>query len=293
MAIGWSTAAILVVLLPGFAFIAGLLSTERIGRDTTPRSAIAHLAGIVFVSFFLHAVFLGLLKSTSSFGLWPAPNLALIFSALLGGLNGPGDVRELVQNVTANLGWITSYEGLLCIFAFGSGRRLGSFALGNPAGRFGSGRIVRWLSFLVEHRWAYDLLPDREGGFAPTYVHLLTKTGTGGTWLLYSGRVARCGLRPDGRFAYFILQAAERRFLRIVDEGAADLGPRSPVLSASVKATGKPGDHTHEFLYVDAEDVANVFIHRYRINTTDALANARAAVEKAKQGDQRRGSSPT
>lgn len=280
MAIGWSTAAILVVLLPGFVFIAGLLSTERISRDTTPRSSIAQLAGIVFVSFFLHALLLSLFGLEHSFRFWPTPDLALVFSALFGGIESSGEIRNLAENVSRNLRWIAAYEALICVLAFGVGRRLGSFALGNPAGRLGRPR--RWLSFLVEHRWAYDLFPDPAKGFAPTYAHVLTKTGKENAFLLYSGPLHRCGLRPDGRFAYFILQAADCRTLA-PEKGSVNLSIRSPVLSAQF--VGMTLDYRHEFLYIDCEEVANVFIHRYPLKAVENLGKLRDEIESAKRED--------
>ena len=58
---------------------------------------------------------------------------------------------------------------------------------------------------------------------------------------------------------------------------------RSPVLSAQF--VGMTLDYRHEFLYIDCEEVANVFIHRYPLKAVENLGKLRDEIESAKRED--------
>jgi hypothetical protein len=256
VAIGWSTAVLLIFLLPGFLFLAGFASSERISRDTTPRSPIGQLAATVLVSFFTHAALNTLSRIVV---LWPRPDLMIAMSALTAGVAGAMPVSAVASNVHAHLGWIAAYIGATCATGFLAGRAFGAIA---------TMRMPRLSWFqeaaghLVEHQWAYELFPVGQEGLTPTYAHPLTRSGHEGRFLLYSGPLHRCGLHTDGRFAYFILRRAECRVFRLA-ENRVELTPRTPVDSQA----GFPADKSDslDFLYVPDEELANVYFNRYSI----------------------------
>lgn len=55
MSIAWATVVIVVLLLPGFAFFWGLYSPNQVTREVSPASPLAQLAGVVIISFLIHA----------------------------------------------------------------------------------------------------------------------------------------------------------------------------------------------------------------------------------------------
>src|SRR5688500_6630062 len=55
MSIAWATVVIVVLLLPGFAFFWGLSAPNQVARAVAPASPLAQLAGVVVISFFVHA----------------------------------------------------------------------------------------------------------------------------------------------------------------------------------------------------------------------------------------------
>lgn len=262
MAIGWSTVVVLVFLLPGFLFFTGFLSAERVSRDTTPRSAIGQLAGTVLVSIISHALGLFLGHLSALLFDFPSPSWSVALGALLAGTPSGMSSEDLGVSMTTFWPWIFAYLVTVSGIGFQSGRVLGLLAVADDRGW--KGWVNRRVGFLIEHRWVYQVFPDASRGFAPTYAHLLTRTNRGGDWLLYSGPMYRCGLLPDGRFAYYVLRQPECRVLSMKEDGELKLTMRSPVLGASTAA--KLIDH--QFLYLDADQVANAFFNRYSVAPT-------------------------
>ena len=80
MSLAWSTAAVLLGLLPGFAFLAGLAAAEPYSRDNTPKSPLAQLALILFLSVLVHAA---LIATSAGVAFVPSADPPGMLSAML------------------------------------------------------------------------------------------------------------------------------------------------------------------------------------------------------------------
>jgi hypothetical protein len=56
MSVAWTTVAIIVVLLPGIFFIAGLAAHERQPREIVRASVVGEIAFALFVAILIHLV---------------------------------------------------------------------------------------------------------------------------------------------------------------------------------------------------------------------------------------------
>lgn len=283
MAIAWTTVATLVFLLPGFLFFTGFSSPHKFSRDTTPRSAVGQLAGIVFVSFFVHAflVIAGHIGA-SAFPSLPEVDLRLVLSALQAGGNGAASISDLSRNMAEFYLAIPLYVGLSAAAGFGIGRLVGTAAVAGP------------LSFLLEHRWVYQLVPTGGRRFSPAYAYILTKLHEGERHLIYSGPLYQFGLRQDGRFSYLVIRQAERFYLRLEREKPLTQGPGHVIGATRTGGNVEELLQSREidFLYVDGEEIANVMFERYGFLTPRSVSKTLQAISKA-QEEAAGGQSPT
>ena len=56
MSLAWSSLVILLLLLPGVLFFVGLYIPEQFTRETTERSPIGYVAGVMGISFVVHGI---------------------------------------------------------------------------------------------------------------------------------------------------------------------------------------------------------------------------------------------
>src|SRR5690606_32985292 len=146
MSLAWGSIVVLVMLLPGVLFFAGLHFPEKFTRDAVERSALGQLAGVLLISLVVHAGVFLLWAAIC----WRMPSLPRIDigAFLLAMSPDTGDLRArdaLVDRLSNQAGWILIY--LLTTAGFG-------MLLGWAVGA----RIVRGgLRFLTQHRWVYHL----------------------------------------------------------------------------------------------------------------------------------------
>jgi hypothetical protein len=62
VSVAWTTAALVVLLLPGVFFIAGLSSRERFAREIVRASAVGEIAFALFVALLIHLAAYGILQ---------------------------------------------------------------------------------------------------------------------------------------------------------------------------------------------------------------------------------------
>jgi hypothetical protein len=196
--LAWSSVALLVLLLPGFFFYAGLYAPERFSRDVTPKNPLGTLAGIVLVSLLAHTI------------LWYATPLAGVvdWAAVIEAVQMPSPPLKgttAAQHAARHFGvagWhLARYVVLSCVIGF---------CVGGIAG----GLTVRgWIPFLVQHPWAYPL--KMGAGGVMSYTHVLTEVAHADKQLVYCGRLKYFSLAADGTFAYVVLAATQQRLLRL------------------------------------------------------------------------------
>jgi hypothetical protein len=255
MAIAWATVALLVFLLPGFLFLAGLTFPERFTRETAPSSPLGQLAILVSISFFVNAALYVALNAACG-GALPCPRTELMLATFQ--LQGSEQIplSELGSEYARYGAWVLLYMLVAGGFSFGLGVLTGR---GVVANRFGLRRLAR-------HAWVYDLLVDpRREGYTLAYV--LTRTRQDERVLIYRGILHAFGIGDDGRFRYLVLYEPERFYLHLA-RGA-------PVTSAELQAVGS-GDwemptewEDFSYLVIDGQEIANTFFKRYSIRVTE------------------------
>jgi hypothetical protein len=271
MAIAWTTVASLVLLLPGFLFFTGLHAPSQFSRDTTPRSAVGQLAAIVLVSLTVH---IGLIWVTRLAGLvmrsLPQVDLRLVLSALQAGSTGVASLDELSRNLTDHAVAIPLYLGSAAGIGFLVGLGTGKSAIGGSR-----------LSFILEHRWVYDLVPPPKRAVAATHAFVLTKVREGERCLLYRGPLYQFGLRQDGQFAYLVLRNAERFYLKLEGDAPRTTAGAALGIGVSHRAPSTPGEQHQDidFLYLNGDEISNVVFERYTLAVT--LKDAIRAIDRA------------
>ena len=263
-AVAWSTAVLLVVLLPGFAFILGTSTAEPFSRDATPRSPLAQLAVTVFISLFIHACLIPLCAWASCWiPLVLPPDLKLAMGALLA-VSDPKSIDNLATNFASNSLRILVYVIVASCLGFISGYLFIAWKI-----RRGKG------TSLVEHGWLYPAAFSSAGSVHRSVVHVLTSTCHEGRQLMYLGSLRSFGLRADGRFAYMVLGLPRKFFLDLATD---DL--QTSKETPAIKGSGIGA----ESLYVDGDSIVNVFFSRTTLFKT---ASIEASIREIVQGIER------
>ena len=260
MSLAWSTIALLVTLLPGFAFLAGLTMPERFNRETPPINTLGQLAVVVASAFFLH----GLLLSTA-FGCsghsW-CIRLDVVFAAFH--LSEAAQIKPtaVAANITSNAPQIVAYfaltSGLGALFGFWVGQ-----------GRVNSRWPFRWLT---RHSWIYQLNPD-PNGMRVAMGYVVTDIEPTKRRLIYQGHLIDFGVAQDGTFTYLVLQSPTRRYLTFEDTKAV-LGPPLPLSSREQVGTHGVSLTSDGFMVIEGERVQNFFFRPYAANLAKGAAEA-------------------
>lgn len=209
--LAWSSLALLVLLLPGFAALIGLYAPERFARDVTPRNPLAALSAIVLAALVSH------LFLSAAVRLHPGPwvvDWPAIVDAVQMAPRGAWETTSAAERaglrIEQQFAWITAYVGASCLAGFFIGRALGAAVLRG------------WFhSIAVQHSWVYPLQPGIGG--VMTYSHVLTNIGHSDKVMLYRGRLKHFALAANGTFDYVVLAATGQRLLRL-DEDIPRLG---------------------------------------------------------------------
>lgn len=210
MSIAWATIVVVVLLLPGFAFLWGFYSPNAVNRESVQASPLGQLAVVVAISFFTHAViyvFLNWLPVCSSKFTFAPPcvDLDLLAAVLRAEVVWPGSVT---------IPWgsrIDTYAGQILLYF------VVSILLCGSLGRYAGVQLVRGrLSFLARHHYLFML----EGGLkaAATEVpavgaalvraHVLSSTAHDGLRLIYDGVLSDFFAKSDGTVRYLVLRGA-------------------------------------------------------------------------------------
>jgi hypothetical protein len=282
----WPAFSVLVLLIPGFTFFAGLYSGEKFGRDNSSPDLVSKFAVIVLVSLGVHTLLFFLIHRLH-WATIPEPDGLLVLSTLRLSASKSGAVRSLAPPIFDGLGWIFLY--------FAS-----SAVLGFLAGKAAYRRVtVGKFQFLVENPWVYNIFPSRGAIRPPTpadtralkkaflwighvfssslrlfkkpeeanvaFAYILSKLPATGPaesrpmTVLYRGLPKLLGFGRDGRLSYLILSSPEKCSLRKDASGVVIAPPEWTKLGAlSENVPGGAKSPAERRLYVDMAEIANV-----------------------------------
>ena len=230
MDLAWTSLCALLILLPGFAFLAGLCGVHGVSRETRPKSLATELALVVVTSVVVHTLLLLLCELLGWLGL---SFFDVSFKSALLVVMGPDDKGGLSPDQVA--GKVAEHRVLLLLYLPLS--LLCGYLVGVRPGRW---LVSGPLRSILRHGWVYDMAPlpkkkERDATFA--FASVLTRTATDDRNLCYSGPLTHFGLSEDGCFSYIILKAPSRFY---VEKGAAAPRTTDPVVvGATSAAAGK------------------------------------------------------
>ena len=302
MSIAWATVALLVLLLPGFVFLARLYSVERTARESSA-SPLAFLAGAIPTAFFiqvlLYLVFhhrIDLEAVLAVLQLQGAEQVHLDrLAIILRGSRGSIALYVLSSVLLGYfLGWLASVvvrsgrfplfirHGLVrdLLVMPGSARRL---FIDESIGCV-IRPLLRWprLASLHKVRWLSAIASKKEVPLTRAYV--VSNIAHEGRVLMYKGALKQYYFTEDGQIAYLVLADCSRGYLSLMDPKK----PRTSMDEAekigfSVPKDDGPRDGARVLgdLMIHGSDVANVYFERS--TTSFAGADPAAFIKEARQ----------
>lgn len=293
MSLAWGSLVLLLLLLPGVLFFVGLYMPEKFTRESTERSAIGQLSGVLGVSVTVHtalALFFWLLATYCSTGapIFIAANglsiehctvpyvdvEQVIRVIVLEASEKDGAVASVAQMLGKYVGWILSY--LFSSYAAG-------VALGYAFGRW----LVPKIPGFAPHPWVLELGEGED----LTAAYVLTHVKQDERILAYHGFLKTFALKRDGTFAYVVLKDAERGYMILNKEApeVQPLGSWRPIGATAGSISNRPRYHDgrrlmRRYLSIEGEDIANLVFERYEAAALDVTPDqVEATIQKVWQ----------
>jgi hypothetical protein len=232
MSIAWTTALIVILLLPGLFFFIGLATFERLSREIVRSSAISEIGLAFVVAIAIHLVAVAIL-SAFKFRFSEFVEPLFEFSRL--------NTDIFIQRAADRLVPILVY--ILVTAAVGGG-------LGGLVAR---GIMAGPLRFLATHKWIYDVIDsNRKGGVITVYV--MTTVSQDNKILMYRGRLQEFFLGPDGKLSYVVLKNCARYYMNFED--------KFPLTSEQLNLFGSKQDGRPkamwDYLVIEGTNIANI-----------------------------------
>jgi hypothetical protein len=282
LSIAWATVALLVLLLPGFMFIARLYYVERTARESTA-SPIAFLAGAIPAAFLIQVTAYSLLRSRIDL------RAVLATLQLEGSQQVPlSDLSAILRAsswwilayvlVTAGLGWCLGWllsvlikAGYLPIFIrHGMARDLlmtaepvwRTLLLESPAGRFLKSRMKTKMPV----RWAY----------------VVSNVSHAGRILMYKGILKHNYFTQDGKISYVVLDNCHRCYLDLNDVEAPKTTSAGAIqIGKNVAEGNRP---VAGLLMIHGSEISNIFFEwfatPFSADSMDLVKSARESLRK-------------
>jgi hypothetical protein len=255
MSLAWSSLVIVVLLLPGLLFFAGIYLPEQFTRETENRSPLGHLGGALLISFIVHGTAFAAAPWVCG-GLIPCIDAGLVLNTITYDPRGGTGVEAIAENLQRYRWWILVYV----LASATVGMMLGGL-YGHLAVRGKTGGLSR-------HSWIRDL---RVNGL--TYCHVLTTLRQDERILLYRGFLRAFGLQADGRFSYIVLTDVCREYLLLdADSSKATsraqdkvMGTNSPPKVRQSPPSTTASSHAVSLFVVDGQEIANVVFDIYEL----------------------------
>jgi hypothetical protein len=279
MSIAWATVVIVVLLLPGFAFFWGLYSPNQVTREVSPASPLAQLAGVVIISFLIHACAYFVINTRLCLGTGPGavPGMPCVdfdqFAALLRieAFTLPGTpLRPFRSMLDRYAGWILVYFGA-------TGAITGLLG-------FGAGKLIEngYLSGFTRHRYLFMLERGRKKkGAELVRAHVLSRTQNLSNVIFYDGILQDFFAKADGTISYVVLHDARTSTIEITGSGTLHSSTSIPLDIGGESLGTKP------LLVITSENIANVYfepLNEVRIESgadTDILDRAIDELEQS------------
>ncbi|PTR16166.1 MULTISPECIES: hypothetical protein [unclassified Nitrosospira] len=254
MSIAWATVVIVVLLLPGFAFFWGLYSPNQVTREVSPASPLAQLAGVVIISFLIHACAYFVINTRLCLGTGPGalPTLAGMpcvdfdeFAALLRieAFTLPGTPPRTFRSMLDHYaGWILVYFGV-------TGAITGLLG-------FGAGKLIEngYLSGFTRHRYLFMLERGRKKkGAELVRAHVLSRTQNLNNVIFYDGILQDFFAKADGTISYIVLHDARTSTIEITGSGTQHSSTSIPLDIGGENLGIKP------LLVITSDNIANVY----------------------------------
>jgi len=244
MTFGATTVVLIVLLLPGFAFLHAVYNAGRIDRDTTTKSVLAEFAGVVLVAIALHGTVMAalVLRGGAAPGTPVGDLLALAGYAALVGEPAAGRAERFAARWPALFGYIAVATAVLWL--------LGAL--------FIKAIDRRLLPIRLFHGWTYELLTGWRKPLVLAYV--LTRIEHDGRHLMYRGFVDGLRLTRSRRIEYLVLVGTARYGLAITARGVfTDPRHRYRPITPQIVP-----DNAMQFV-IDGEDIANIAFETIRL----------------------------
>ncbi|SEK62088.1 hypothetical protein [Nitrosovibrio tenuis] len=265
MSIAWATVVIVVLLLPGFAFFWGLYAPNQVTREVSPASPLAQLAGVVIISFFVHAFAYLTINTALCVNFPPIAVPCVDFDELsalvrIDAFTLPGTPHPTFRAMLDRyIFWILLYF-------------LATGALTGLAG-FGAGKLIEHghLRGFTRHRYLFLLEKGRkseESELVRAYV--LSRTQNLNTVVFYDGILQDFFAKADGTISYIVLHDANTSAMEITASGPAHSKNSIPLDVESGVRTTKP------FLVITSENIANVYFEPLNILRIESGEDAEA-----------------
>jgi len=232
MSIAWTTALVIVLLLPGLFFFIGIATFERLSREIVRSSAISEIGLAVTVAIAIHLIAVVVL---SGFGIRISEFIEPLFE--YNHINTDIFVHRVSERIIPILVYILSTA------AVGAG-------LGGAVAR---GIMAGPLRFLATHKWIYDVIDaNRKGGVITAYV--MTTTSQDDKILMYRGRLQEFYLSPDGKLSYVVLKNCARYYMNFEE--------KFPLTSEQLNLFGSKQDGRPktmwDYLVIEGTNIANI-----------------------------------
>jgi hypothetical protein len=260
-----ATIATIFLLMPGFAFIAGVNVTDKNVREIVFRGTPAELAYVVAVSVIVH----------------------FLFTLVPSGWVNPGSLLERYVDWN-RLDATTAARGLRPIVSAALFYFLASSIVGGCFGYLLGKAVQRWpVRFFIKHQWMVALISggEREAIFARA---LTTRTYSmpdekGDFAIVIEGTVRDCFFAADGTLLYLVFTTYQEKVVLLDGNPLLDPATRSGEQTFAAVRTGAAsleggrlvleGRNVAMVQYFDRRDAS-------RVSSQDARARIARAIEE-------------
>ena len=255
MSIAWSTIVVVVLLLPGFAFLAGFYLPKNITQEAAPISPLGQLGALVSIAFFLHVASYfvineGLCTATGAAVPCVVPDRFVAVlradtasSAPVGASPTSSAATVLGPMFDLHAGWIAVYFLTTSTLGLGLGALTGFLIERGP------------LRLLARNGWLYELQDVSRDPLGLLRAWVLSKTVHDGRCLVYQGIVHALHVKASGNVDHLMLKDASTSVLEITTQV-----PLHHVAHAVAMASNP--DEPAQFLFIECRKIANIYFEK-------------------------------
>jgi hypothetical protein len=289
--LAWGTVLLILLVLPGFAFVFSFYTNSRSSRDATPKSASAELAVVVALAFAFHfivALLLAILNALFALVLWLAHvhDSPGMFGGLILGVKG---IRECEPDI-APCDPITLFLAHPWAFLTVGGYLLATILVGYFLGYWLITRIeTKWMKRLrFLHGWAGDFFVAKERHLIKATA--LTDISHNGLIVAYTGWLDDLHLNRERNIENLVLVSASKLVFDLSKEGLTELdGTNAAVAPLARSRIDEP------LLFIDGKRLRNLTFEKRALEIEPSAADVQelADAERARGLDSADGSAPT